>query len=370
MAVNSSIEWTDATWNVVTGCTEVSPGCDNCYAKTFAERWRGTKGHHFENGFDVTLRPERLTLPLRWKKPRRVFVNSMSDLFHKDVPDEYIARVWAVMAQTPQHTYQVLTKRHGRMRSLLADRHFAVAVRSQMYAIDRDATLSIDEVWPLPNVWLGVSVEDQQRADLRIPALIETPAAVRFLSCEPLLGPVDLDGPVDHVGHRPKLTYWLTGRPDFGPGETTRTGLVMRKFVVGPRIDWVIVGGESGHGARPMHPQWARVIRDQCVTVGVPFFFKQWGEYASATVEDDPHFAGGRVFNDPRGGRHAPVVREAGPSGTFRRSTTRLMRPGEAVGPLALLDENTIAVRVGKKAAGRELDGRTWDEFPEAVNVS
>lgn len=286
MADKSAIEWTDATWNPVTGCTEVTPGCDNCYAKTFAERWRGTPGHYFEQGFDVVLRPDKLTLPLTWRKPRRVFVNSMSDLFHKDVPDEFIARVFAIMSQTPQHTYQVLTKRHGRMRSLLNAK--------------REEWSAFTGPWPLPNVWLGVSVEDQDRANLRIPALIDTPAAVRWLSCEPLLGPVDL----------------------------RRTD---KDALVDGGIDWVVVGGESGHGARPMHPHWARDLRDQCTSAGVPFFFKQWGEWAPNGFRGIGNFRGKEQLS-------GPVLDKMG--------------------------HREVIERVGKKTAGRELDGRTWDEYP------
>ena len=271
MSTNTSIEWTDSTWNPVTGCTKVSAGCDHCYAETFAERWRGTPGHYFERGFDVQLRPDKLTLPWRWKKSRRIFVNSMSDLFHDSVPDQFIARVFGVMALAGQHTFQLLTKRHARMRSLLSDP-------------DRLARLDPgylghwinDGLWPLRNVWVGVSVENQQWADIRIPALLDTPAAVRWLSCEPLLGPVDLDGPIVS-GHRPRLTYWLTGRPGWGPEETTPTGITVQGLTTGPRVDWVVAGGESGRGARPMHPHWARTLRDQCAQAGVPFHFKQAG---------------------------------------------------------------------------------------------
>jgi protein gp37 len=240
VSAKTTIEWTrsddgtaGATWNPVTGCTEVSDGCDRCYAKTFAERWRGVPGHYFENGFDVQLRPDKLTLPLRWRKPRRVFVNSMSDLFHADVPDEYIAAVFAVMAATPQHTYQILTKRHARMRSLLRDGGVLLLDATSDEATVREI---VGAHWPLPNVHLGVSVEDQKSADIRIPALMHTEAEVRFISAEPLLGPIDLRGRVP---------------------------------------DWLIAGAESGPGARPMHHDWVRALRDQCTAAGMAFFYKQ-----------------------------------------------------------------------------------------------
>lgn len=301
MADHTAIEWTDSSWNPVTGCTEVSPGCDRCYAKTFAERWRGTPGHHFEQGFDVVLRPERLDQPIRWKKPRRIFVNSMSDLFHDSVPDEFIARVFAVMARAPHHTFQVLTKRHGRMRALLSSESFEAAVF--------DACQGEFEGYfqlPLPNVWVGVSVENQQWADIRIPALLATPAAVRFLSMEPLLGPVDLRS-AGAIGRRD----WDSARD--------------RGHLDG-RVDWVIVGGESGRGARPMRRAWVTSLRDQCTTAGVPFLFKQWGQWKPTDVLD------------PRAEYPA-----------WPDTAARL-----------------AYASVGKKAAGRELDGRTWDEFPEA----
>jgi protein gp37 len=256
MSDKSAIEWTDASWNPVTGCTEVSPGCDHCYAKTFAERFRGVEGHPYEQGFDPKLWPDRLEVPLRWRRPRRVFVNSMSDLFHDSVPDEFIREVFAVIGKANQHQFQVLTKRPGRMASLLAR-----GVVGEY----------LGEFGPLPNAWLGTSVEDQRWADIRIPKLLETPAAVRFLSCEPLLGPIDLASP----GH-----------------------LDVKN--AGAKVDWVIVGGESGHGARPMDRGWVRQLRDQARDAGVAFFFKQWG---------------GRT----------------------------------------------------PKAGGRELDGRTWDEMPVAL---
>jgi len=283
MSDKSSIEWTDATWNPVTGCTKVSPGCDNCYAETFAERWRGVPGHHFENGFDVQLRPDKLDQPLRWKKPRRIFVNSMSDLFHDDIPDSYIAEVFAVMARAEQHTFQLLTKRHGRMRSLLAED----GLKLLEAATSEDVAAPLYDVWPLPNVWLGVSVENQQWADIRIPALLETPAAVRWLSCEPLLGPISLS----------KFLHW---RPI---GENFREVPMPPDFAEAcglPALHWVVVGGESGLRSRAALMDWPRSLRDQCIAASLPFFFKQWG---------------GRT----------------------------------------------------PKANGRELDGRTWDEYPDSL---
>lgn len=324
MADTTKIEWADATWNPVTGCTEVSPGCDHCYAKTFAERWRGIPGHHFENGFDIQLRPDKLSLPLTWRKPRKVFVNSMSDLFHKDVPDDYIARVFAVMAATPQHTYQILTKRHGRMRSLLnteAFVHQALDLSLEILPVQHGA-LPHGDTWPLPNVWLGVSVETQQWADIRIPALLMTPAAVRFLSCEPLLGPLDLT----------RIAYTAGGGTHLDV-VNGRHGVPDLWTAPAKRIDWAIVGGESGRRARPMHPDWAGSLRDQCTQAGVPFFFKQWGEWAPA----------GRGI------------------GMAQHAFGREVLVGQ---PLDDMGHRQVMRRVGKHAAGRELDGRTHNEFP------
>jgi len=272
MADKTKIEWTEATWNAVTGCTEVSPGCDHCYAATIANRFAGQPS--FPNGFGVTLRPERLAQPLSWKKPRRIFVNSMSDLFHQDIPDEYIARVFGTMALTPRHTYQVLTKRHARMRSLLNSDAFHLMVLAET-ARQQDEKHPMPSwnpgarrlnAWPLPNVWLGVSTENQKWADIRIPALLETPAAVRFISAEPLLGPIRLSAAwIDMPADARPVTPW----------DLLGIGLPNR-------LDWVIVGGESGHGARPVHPDWVRSLRDQSVAANVPFFHKQWGEWGPA----------------------------------------------------------------------------------------
>ena len=344
MSTDTKIEWTDATWNVVTGCDKVSPGCDNCYAETFAERWRGIPGHHFETGFDVTLRPERLDLPLKWRKPKRVFVNSMSDLFHKDIPDEYISRVFATMARTPQHTYQILTKRHGRMRSLVGSLIDGGQRLLEAAPDEETAQALYDTVWPLPNVWLGVSVEDQARADLRIPALVDTAAAVRFLSCEPLLGPVDLTAwmPDGHASWRcqgPDCRRFYAGPlerhcPNCGREGHWTSSHTGNGRPNGQPIGWVIVGGESGRGARPMAPQWATNLRDQCAAADVPFFFKQWGEYAPTGY----------------------LVIGGTSKGTLL-----------AGDPVDDLGHRVELARVGKKNAGRELDGRTWDEFPKAA---
>lgn len=218
MAENSSIEWTDTTWNPVTGCTKISSGCDSCYAARFSERFRGVLGHPFENGFDLTLRPERLLQPFAWKKPRTIFVNSMSDLFHKAVPQEHIARIFDTMERADWHIYQVLTKRSSLLQKFLNNRY-----KSR----------------PAPShIWLGVSVENAQ-AISRIAHLQKANAGIRFLSVEPLIGPI---GTLD-----------LTG------------------------ISWVIVGGESGPRARRMDPQWALDVRNQCLKAKVAFFFKQWG---------------------------------------------------------------------------------------------
>lgn len=331
MGDKTGIEWTDATWNPVTGCDKVSPGCDRCYAETFAERWRGTRGHYFETGFDVQLRPDKLGLPLRWTKPRKVFVNSMSDLFHDSVPDAYIGSVFDVMARAEQHTFQILTKRHGRMRALLRkwEQEGAESVeRGELHPKygaaawrRRDGMWCTPRVWPLPNVWLGVSAEDQKRADLRIPALLDTPAAARFVSAEPLLGPIDLHG--DPIGK--DSVFWIG------------------------HLDWVIVGGESGSGARPMHPDWARSLRDQCLAAGVPFLFKQWGEWRWTREADDYEYE--RAHGDLYPNAKWETV---SPDGVI--AADNIPHPGYAT-----------MQRVGKKRAGRELDGRTWDQYPEVV---
>ncbi len=238
MSLQSTIEWTDATWNPVTGCTEVSPGCDHCYARVFAERWRGTPGHPYEQGFDLRLWPERLSYPLQWKKPRRIFVNSMSDLFHKDVPDDFILQVFGVMAQADVHTFQVLTKRPDRLLRLVPK------ITAYLSNFTHQSPL-----WPA-HIWLGVSVEMLQYK-WRVDKLRRVPATIRFISAEPLLGSLrELD---------------LTN------------------------IHWVIAGGESGPGYRSCNPIWIQELRDRCEQSSVAFFFKQWGGRTPK--------AGGRLLN-------------------------------------------------------------------------
>lgn len=343
MADDSKIEWTEATWNPIVGCTAVSPGCDHCYAAREASGrlshlplYAGLANRGVFTG-EVRLVPERLTQPLRWTKPRRVFVNSMSDLFHKDVPDDFIAKVFAVMALAPRHIFQVLTKRHGRMRSLLSDPDFKVLVALAALEFD-DVILS--GPWPLPNVWLGVSVENQQWADIRIPALLDTPAAVRWLSMEPLLGSVDL---------RRSLARWQPGDDQPWTGDRLHTRDV---------LGWVVAGGESGPNARPMHPDWARSLRDQCAAAGVPFFFKQHGEWEPI----GPLYPQGDDDPDPYDDAHMEAVHL---EVIENRTVIELERDGYIAEGHQPGDERTwLMGRVGKKRAGRVLDGRTHDEYP------
>ena len=337
MADRTGIEWTDATWNPVRGCTRVSEGCRHCYAEIMAARFsgpgqwgeglaeivgEGARRDHRWTG-KVALAEGLLDQPLRWRRPRRIFVNSTSDLFHEAIPDDWIDRVFAVMALAPRHTFQVLTKRPERMREYFMHddgfgrwgyiEHFARQMLTKMgKAQPQRKTLAHHGGSNMPHVWLGVSVEDQATADARIPPLLATPAAKRFISAEPLLGPVD-------------LTPWLGDDGALAPLS----------------LDWVIAGGESGPGARPMHPDWARSLRDQCAAAGVAFFFKQWGEFVPCVTEDAPETglvchpdgADCSAFNEPA---RRPIV-------------TAHARE---------------FWRVGKKRAGATLDGREHREFP------
>lgn len=335
MTGNSKIEWTEQTWNPIVGCSIVSPGCTNCYAMAMAARInKMTLQSHYEgltkkvNGKQVwtgKLAPAGewvFNAPLRRRKPTTYFVNSMGDLFHEAMPDEWIDRVFAIMALTPRHTYQVLTKRAARMRDYLNrpidwNAHLG-AIFTAMSTSDRVDLVQAKELrhgisssmaWPLPNVWLGVSVERQQEADERIPYLLGTPAAVRFLSCEPLLSAIDLIGTFCRYQDGPRRKECAVG--------------LGRQL-----IDWVIVGGESGFGARPMHPGWARDLRDQCGAAGISFFFKQWGEWS--------------CLHNAKEGDYGMIV-------------------GNGLDD----DHNFPMVRVGKKVAGRLLDGIEHNAMPE-----
>jgi protein gp37 len=367
MGDNSKIEWTDASWNPIVGCSIVSPGCTNCYAmKVAGARLDGNpKAPHYGGttrkskagpvwSGELALAPEHiLTAPLRWSKPRRIFVNSMGDLFHEDCPDEWIDRVFAVMTLCPRHTFQVLTKRSERMRDYFANRYGGSVLPSGGPYIERELQIDTQTLnllrtplgrkreeetgrWqcrlPLPNVWLGVSTEDQQRADERIPDLLETPATVRFVSAEPLLGPLDLEPRFGTMMSRVgDITIYEDGSHTF---EDTEIPRILRG------LDWVIVGGESGPNARPMHPDWARSLRDQCAVAGVPYFFKQWGEWTSAAASG-------------HGAQFAVIMSDD----EMLQGKRELDRPDE---------DGWILKRVGKKLAGRLLDGREHNDMPEA----
>lgn len=349
MADHSLIEWTDATWNPITGCSIVTPGCTNCYAMKLA----GTRLKHHESRAGLTrdskagpvwtgevrLNEQWLDQPLRWRTPRRIFVCAHGDLFAENVPDVWIDQVFAVMALAPLHTFQVLTKRASRMREYLT----APSIVRRIYELACDMVLDrrlhvvllapgiippapsfvpsaprvLLDRWPLPNVWPGVSVEDQPRADERIPDLLGTPAAVRFISAEPLIGPLDLTGIHHPIRGWPNAKVHALRGLIRGDGSWTR-------------INWVIVGGESGQDARPMHPQWVRSLRDQCAAAGTAFFFKQWGAFRQLTAAERGQACGA----------------------TFISGCDRY-------------DQEAYVLPTSKKAAGRLLDGIEHNAMPK-----
>jgi protein gp37 len=359
MADHSKIEWTDATWNPLRGCSRVSEGCRHCYAERVAARFSGPgmpyEGliHQSTMGWNgqVRLLPELLRQPWDWVKPRRIFVNSMSDLFHEQVPFEFIAAVFWIMSVTTRHTYQVLTKRPERMVAFFdwLKTYDPDGIREEwdelfgewLDTAIGEASETIPEIkalewkpatgrrggydncgplWPYENVWLGVSVEDQKAADERIPLLLECPAAVHWLSCEPLLGPIDLE------------------RPRPGPDLPQDAGTsICQPWLIQSGIDWVVVGGESGPGARPMHPDWARSLRDQCASASVPLFFKQWGEW-SPIESWEPWDRTPQTAIQLDGNRM--------PDEDWHASGHRFKR-------------------IGKRLAGRLLDGVEHNAFPE-----
>lgn len=408
---NSKIEWTEKTWNPVTGCTKISPGCQNCYAERMSKRLAGRCGYPKRNPFEVTYHHARLSEPYGWRKPARVFVCSMGDLFHEDVTDKFIIDVLSIMAEASQHTFLVLTKRPERMKEIMT--HDTVA--NDVWLQTSRGCNDEPSPWPLSNVWLGVTAENQEQADKRIPILLQIPAAVRFVSVEPMLRPVDLNKwimprtpftPENAPKSWDEFAWpdWVPGKvreqiesfwgqfgrgpkdwaenaisndsPPFGmqmgyqeDGRTVYGRWIFAWNNIGRLVDdkgnvyypsiprahlldttryywhdlhWVICGGESGPGARPMHPDWVRSLRDQCAAAGVPFFFKQWGEWEAFYDRD---------IDDPDW-RDIP---EYGPG------ITRL----NLAGGTGFHGERVVYFRkVGKKAAGRLLDGRIWDEAP------
>lgn len=330
----TEIGWTDFVWNPVTGCSKVSEGCKNCYAysihnmrhKAYAE---GKKlPQQYAKPFeDIQLHNNRVDLPFHWKKPRKIFVNSMGDLFHANVPFEFIENVFATMEEVEHHTYIVLTKRPERMFEFM-----------KWYSARRSYAGVSFEWQPAKNIWLGITAENQDTANERIPWLLQTPAAVRLISCEPMLEEINLTaidlGDKMTRGYGPRRIIWdsLTGwEKQYNPGQHPQS--MPEEFPrcmsndIGGKIDWVICGGETGSEARPLHSDWVRSLRDQCTDANVSFFFKQWGEFAPCT--------------------HYPGIKMPGPV---------ISLDGQSDG---------MMTRVGKKKAGRTLDGRTWNEFPE-----
>ncbi|PJZ51596.1 DUF5131 family protein [Leptospira adleri] len=335
---DSKIEWTDHTWNPVTGCTKVSAGCKNCYAETLSKRKFGEWA--IRDFSKVEFKYKKLKDPFSIRKPSKIFVNSMSDLFHKDVPDSFIDRVFGVIALNPQHTFQILTKRSERMldymkREFRASEigeaaHTFVEMNFQNKNVKMPPEWMKDNwngsvEWPLPNVWLGVSAENQKTANDRIPKLLETPAFIRFISKEPLLEYVNLEEVELEDG---TLINSLTGDIYIGyEGEYSRTG---------NKLDWVVVGGESGPHARPVHPDWICNLRDQCIDADVPFFFKQWGEWI--------------------GGASTPLEQsksEEGRKAMYQR------------GKFHDWNDGNVSLRCGKKESGAMLDGVEWKQFPK-----
>lgn len=382
MSDKSGIQWTDASWNPVTGCTKVSQGCKNCYAEPMFERLASQDGNVYTGRkfTDVACHPERLVQPLRWARGRVIFVNSMSDLFHESVPFEFIASVFAVMGVTCRHTYQILTKRPDRMLAFFDWVHDEVGL-TEWAADERirdhwpegvpwEGYDNCGPAYPYQNVWLGVSVEDQATADERIPKLLETPAAVRFISAEPLLAPVDLADflgltweKCGACGCRYPDVYWADDAQwaqvvgdTFGGLRCPACFEVLAKSqgftpkyeILKPplkRLDWVIAGGESGPKARAAHPGWFRSLRDQCAAAGVPFWFKQWGSWVPWDTKNDPDLG--------------------------RRTHRMKVRPGRLLKPDGTWHkggQDTTGARlvawVGKKVAGNTLDGEIHEAAP------
>lgn len=404
MADGTHIEWTDATWNPITGCSIVSPGCTNCYAMRLA----GTRLKHIPsrqgltvdskagpvwNG-QVRLNEQWLDQPLRWNRPRRIFVCAHGDLFAEGVPDEWIDRVFAVMALAPQHTFQVLTKRAARMRKYINGIQSKIPFlgRMPLERIHLEAaghmegdggfmdvlkqhgniySLYLDAPWPLPNVWIGVSAERQQEADERVPELMATPAAIRFVSAEPLLGSIDFRR-LRVVDTSASATYPMADAlrgsfyldPDHEAPFTRKLIEEERTRSRDPNgigLDWIIVGGESGKGARPMHPDWVRSIRDQCANAGTAFFFKQWGNWSAVSqMSEEQIDACYPPFKErhPEATRHSLVDTHVLHTDGSRHNTVDRGAFLQGTGAMTMFE-------VGKKRAGRLLDGIEHNAMPE-----
>lgn len=418
MADGTKIEWTEATWNPITGCSLASPGCTNCYAMKLAgtrmrkHRSRAglttkTKAGPVWNG-NLVFNPEWLDQPLRWKRPRRIFVCAHSDLFHENMPEEWIDRVFAVMALAPQHTFQVLTKRADRMREYMQRRSGKLArfmideylirgkgtghvVRAEwpvksLGDIDLPDDVAMRQ-WPLPNVWLGVSVEDQKRAEDRIPDLLDTPAAVRWISAEPLLGPIDLncltvsgDGEMDAVhpwSWEQEEANWVetsdTWEADFEDHFGHAPG--SKRGPMHPVLDWAVIGGESGPGARPMHPEWATRLRDQCTAANVPFLFKQWGDWAPVSAIPDTDEMDEFLFHPPQsveGPRRCKVEQCILWANAQRFdmdcwSRVHSQSRENVLDVYASGSGHMTMMRLGKRRSGRLLDGVQHDGYPESA---
>lgn len=354
----TKIDYLTHTWNPTTGCSPVSEGCQNCWARALSKRFHGR-----DDKFEVQTYEDRLEYPLHLSKPARIGVCFQGDLFHRQVDDGFRRLVFAVMMACPQHTFVVLTKRAREMREwfqvyspndCFVEAKFINEGRRANHGSRLTAKLTcmdglpsknnsrVPSKWPLPNVWLGVSVENQQAADIRIPDLLETPAALRWVSIEPMLGPMDLElNTCDECGGAGETAGHYFSDDGCEQCETCRG----KGTVLDSRLDWVICGGESGPKARPMHPNWARSVRDQCVAAGVPFYFKQWGEWAEPLPGQKFDTSNGRA-----GKSQAFIVSEDGTVHCFHNEQIR--------------NPKTM-VRVGKKAAGRMLDGREYLEMPK-----
>ncbi|MET4342002.1 phage Gp37/Gp68 family protein [Bradyrhizobium sp. RT9a] len=371
----TSIEWTQATWNPIVGCSIVSPGCTNCYAMAMAARIQkmnrtGGSNSAYVNHYDGTTKvvngnpvwtgklakaPNKVWMePLGRKKPTTYFVNSMGDLFHEDVPDEWILDALTVIAIAGQHTFQILTKRADRMREFMSRPDLLEDIYVNWYSFDGGAREV--QSWPLHNLWLGVSTERQKEADERLWDLINTPAAVHFASIEPMLGPIDLTrirAPIDPHAPDEEWLFDALGAGDIYEQRFTNSlGNVWFACGDGPyreaKLDWVIVGGESGPGSRPMHPDWARSLRDQCLAAGVPFFFKQWGNWYPIIDRDKEGWDKAPLRSDREPDKYR-IHNFAGGQG-FHGERVHLMQ------------------RYGKKASGRLLDGLVHDEMPAAFS--